>query len=505
MRIGKIPTLYFWTAVLTVGTGGAPALPAQSHLVLPRIAVLPLEHAVGNAAAPDLGFGLAAEVTHWLFYVPGIVVRPMNASADSGREPEDLERLARELDVNYLLTGTLRGSATHYEVEYRLHRWTGGAEVIPVRVSVPAEELSHLPFRTAEAVVETLPIQKDSVKSRFFKGMLPSSSSYLVFLKALSSTPKTDEEKEQRLRALETVAQQSDYPPMVALLGRLYLDRAGEIGGRGPYYPLAEETLKRAFELDPDFPPARELLASLFAKRGRSERTVALMQEGLVGHPTYPGFHKTLGYVLRYGGLMDESIGAYRRAQELDGSLTNLVSTQDQITKSFIYRGDYEKALASHRKMLKTLERMRRGPNEKQIFYKGVIHLYAGEKAQAVECFQRAAHLEPHSVWTTFGQAYQGMADGDRERVTDIMERLEQRIVVDGERHYRLVHFCAFLGRKDAALEHLQTSIKSGFFNSPYIRNDPLLASLQDLPRFGELLRTAEERHLAFRELILEQ
>jgi tetratricopeptide (TPR) repeat protein len=229
------------------------------------------------------------------------------------------------------------------------------------------------------------------------------------------------------------------------------------------------------------------------------------MQKGLVRHPTYPGFHKTLGYVLRYGGLMDESIAAYQRAQELDGSLENLVSTQDQITKSFIYQRDYEKAIASHRKMLNTLERMQKGPNEKQIFYEGVIHLYAGKKSQAVECFQRATRLEPDSVWSTFGQAYRGMAEGDENRVTDIVERLEQRVVVDGERHYRLVHFCAFLGRSDAALEHLQTSIESGFFNSPYIRNDPLTASLRDHTRFKELLQTAEEKHNPFRKLFSEQ
>ncbi len=488
MRIGKIPTVTFWTAVLTVVAGGTPALPAQSHPVLPRIAVLPLEHADGNAAGPDLGFGLAAEVTHWLFYVPGIIVRPMSAVTDSRRKPGDLESLARELDVNHLLTGTLRVSASHYDVEYRLHRWTG--------------EVSHLP---SDARSLKPSIEKDSEKSRFSKGMLPSSSSYLVFLKALSSIPKTDDEKEQRLRALETVARQSDYPPMVALLGRLYLDRAGEIGGRGPYYPLAEETLKRAFELDPDFPPARELLASLIAKRGRSERTVALMQEGLVRHPTYAGFHKTLGYVLRYGGLMDESIAAYQRAQELDGSFANLVSTQDQITKSFIYQGDYEKAIASHRKMLSTLERMQQGPDEKQIFYEGVIHLYAGQKEQAAECFERAADLDPDSVWTTFGLAYHGMTEGDKNRVTEIVERLERRVVVDGERHYRLVHFCAFLGRAEKALEHLQTSIESGFFNSPYIRNDPFWVSLYDLLRFKELLRAAEGKHKTFRKLFSEQ
>ena len=64
--------------------------------------------------------------------------------------------------------------------------------------------------------------------------------------------------------------------------------------------------------------------------------------------------------------------------QELDGSLEHLVSSQDQITKSLIYLGDYEGALASHRRVEEYLNRLGRSPNEKQFFYVGVIHLYSG-------------------------------------------------------------------------------------------------------------------------------
>ncbi len=101
-----------------------------------------------------------------------------------------------------------------------------------------------------------------------------------------------------------------------------------------------------------------------------------------------------------------------------------------------------------------------------------------------------------------FGQAYEGMATGDRDRVTEILDRLEQRVVVDGERHYRLVHFAAFLEQPERTVEHLEAAIKGGFFNAPYIAIDPMTASLQSLPQFQELLEEAEERHGAFRKLM---
>ena len=56
----------------------------------------------------------------------------------------------------------------------------------------------------------------------------------------------------------------------------------------------------------------------------------------------------TLGYVLRYAGLMEESMASYRRSQELDSTAGNLVSAQDQITKSLIYLGDYDAARDGH-------------------------------------------------------------------------------------------------------------------------------------------------------------
>jgi tetratricopeptide (TPR) repeat protein len=288
----------------------------------------------------------------------------------------------------------------------------------------------------------------------------------------------------------------------LTLLGRLYLDRAGEVGGRGLEYDLAEKMLEKALALAPDSPPTRHLLSSLCAKRGRPERTVTLIREGLAAHPFYAGFHTTLGYVLRYAGLMNESMAAYRRAQQLDAGLESLVSTQGQITKSLIYQGDYANAAVSHRQMLEHLARIQRAPNEKQVFYEGVIHLYAGDRTRAIECFRAATAIDPDSVWTVFGRAYQAMLQNDRGRVADIVEGLEQRVVVDGERRYRLVHFCAFLGRRDAALEHLKTAIEGGFFNAPYIGEDPLLDSLRAHPRFARLLEKAKARQSAFRRLL---
>ena len=293
-----------------------------------------------------------------------------------------------------------------------------------------------------------------------------------------------------------------DSPELAYGLGSTYLDLAGLLGGRSPYYDLATVELQRAFELSPDEPPIRAKLASLFAKLGRSEESVELLVAGLAQHPDYAPFHHTLGYVLRYAGLMDESMEGYRRSRELDSSPANRISAQDQITKSLIYQGRYDEALDSHRRMLAVGAEAGRPVDEKQWFYEGVIHLYRGDVDSAVDAFRSGRALDPGSVWTTFGRAYEGMALGDKSAVESVLKELENREVVDGERHYRLVHFAAFLGDVERGAAHLRKSTEGGFFNGPYLADDPWTAVLRGSTEVDGLIESARRRGEAVRKLL---
>ena len=427
-----------------------------------RVAVVTFE----GDAEPYLREGLAAEVAHWLYRLPDVVVQDVPGPG-----------------TDVVLTGRLRVTKDRAAVDVLLSTFDGDKEVFAETLAHSRQHLAALPRQIASHVAGSLsPAELPALETV---------EAYDAYLKALVSESPVE---------TGLAFGHSSYPPAVTLVGSAYLARAGEVGGRGPYYDKAAQALTRAFELDALYPPAREKLASYYAKRGRSEKTLELMLEGRKHHPAWPGFEKTIGYVLRYAGHMEESIRAYKRAQKLDPGLENLVSTQDQITKSYIYMGRYEEALASHRKVLHVLEELGRPANEKQAFYEGVIHLYASDPASAVACFDAGAATDADSVWTTFGRGYRGIALDDRESVEEVLDALERRVVVDGERHYRLVHFAAYLGRVDAALRHLEASIGSGFFNAPYIRNDPLVRPLHGNPRFSALIDEAFARHRAFAE-----
>jgi tetratricopeptide (TPR) repeat protein len=389
------------------------------------------------------------------------------------------ERLAADVVVWVDVAGTPTQPVARYSIES-----SRGQERRAQELRVTDNDLTSVPRRIAEDVLER----------RLSSWPLPAPGAYLQFLRTLGRDPAAlvDEPLSPDLE---------HYPPAMTELGRVYLDLAGRSSGTEQYYDRAEQILRRAVQLDARYPPSRQLLASYLAKHGQSEESVTLLQEGLSTHPNYPGYYDQLGYVLRYAGQMDRSLENYRRSQALDGSLETLVSSQDQITKSLIYLGRYQEAMSSHLRMESFMNRAGSTPDEKAWFYKGIIHLYSGEGGQAAEAFRRGEVLDATSVWTTFGRGYAGMANGDRDPVAKALDTLERLVVVDGERHYRLVHFACFLGEYDRALAHLATSIRGGFFNAPYIAGDPLTTALRSRPRFVELLSEADTRHTAFRRL----
>lgn len=258
--------------------------------------------------------------------------------------------------------------------------------------------------------------------------------------------------------------------------------------------------LEESVRLDRTFAPALAALASLYAKTGRAEESAALLRKALKIYPDSPIFYSSLGYVYRYAGLLDESIELYRKSQTFDQSLANLIDTEEQITKSLIYKGDYTAALASHERIAELYKQAKLPHDHKELFYAGVIHFYLKNYREAGIFFDRAAEIDGKSIWSLFGQTYKTAASGRSESLFEKTRQLETLDIIDGERRYRLAHFYALGGERADALRSLQKAIENGFFNYPYISRDALLANISQTSEFQDLIGIAKKRHDVFKQ-----
>lgn len=467
-----------------------------------KLAILPLHCVRMDSESEFLGFAITDQIIEKLFYIKGVVVRPSDAVRKYGSSKFDLQEVARELDVEYIITGNYQKDGDRLQIDIRLIKYISGEEVIwEHSLEVRNADIYTVPNSICKKIIKGLKLHLSLEENRRLMKDIPRDPlAYEHYLRAIAIKPSKAADWTCRIQLLKkSIKLDPTFAPAFADLGYTYLQYAGKVGGRGGYYGLAERTLRRAFRMNGELPQAFSYLSSLYAKTGKSEESVELLQNALNIYPNIPSFYSGLGYIFRYAGLMDESIKLYKLSQRLDSSFQNLVSAQSQITKSFIYQKKYKTALASHEKMMHYLRQNQKPADEKKLFYGGVIYFYSKKRERAIALFDSAFNVDKSSIWSTFGQAYKEASLGNDERVLNIAERLEERNIVDGERRYRLVHFYALIGKKEDALRNLKKSIESGFFNFPYISNDPFLDNIRGTKEFKNLLAQAKRRHQAFK------
>ncbi len=466
-----------------------------------KIAVLPLSSVNTDPAYQYVGKGLTHEVITKMYYLKGIVVRSYGSVKDLQLSGLEQDVIAHQLDIDYLLKGNyttgndsliLDLELIHLPVENTI--WTKHCEV-------SMASLFTLPEKVTREIVPEMGIKtdRDGIKKLTLDTSLDPNA-YQLYLKAVAADPKTPEDWMDCIKLLErSIELDSLYAPSWTGFGHAYMEYSGLVGGRKGLYTQAEHSLVKALEVNSDLPQAIEYLGLLYAKIGKPEKAIDLLSEGAGKYPNYPGFYSGLGYVNRYAGQMDESILAYRRSQALDSGLNNLVRCQMQILKSQIYKGDYSTAKQSFGSVCANLRTLGEKPDEKQLFYAGVIHLYMKDTVEAIALFDSAYAVNPESVWTTFGQAYKALLENNREKLLETAEELESRDIVDGERRYRMVHFYTLGEKKNEALKHLKISVEGGFFNYPYISSDPLTVNLREKVEFRDIAELANRRYKAFK------
>lgn len=409
--------------------------------------------------------------------------------------------VAREADAAVVVSCSVERSASGWVA--RALVWRADRPHMDTVDEIHAATLVELPVALAAAcvpmILERTAVSSDATPSQRRSVQGPADRWFERFLMVASGEPDPANGA-AGLAALEQLDREwPREPDLLVRLGRAYLDRAGtdRVNGR-PLYDAAHRVLRAALEIDPVHPGGLDVMAALYTKTGHAEESAALLKRALEIYPASAVYWSGLGYSLRYAGMTEGSIAAYRRSQQLDRRLEQRVESEGQIAKGLVQLGRYEEAEAAQRHVFEAVAALGRTPDEKMLFYDGLIKLYRGNRENAQRQFA-ASRRVAHTLWSEFAEGYRLALSGSRGAVAAIARRLEQEAIVDGERRYRLVHLFTLSGDREAALQHLASAIKAGFFNAPYFATDPLIEPLRGHAAFKGIADMAWERHNAFR------
>jgi DNA-binding winged helix-turn-helix (wHTH) protein/TolB-like protein len=463
---------------------------AKEPPLAPRsLAILPLRNLGQDSSSDFLGLSLADVLITKLSYLSSLSVRPSAAIEKYRGKTIDLQRVATDLKVDTVLTGSFIRDDDKLRITYQLVDVKTERILGQGVIDLKYDDLLTVQDKVASQLVSQLQLRLLPSEAERMKPENPESPlAYEYFLQGL------DFYGQRKFPLAITMLEKSTeidatYAPAWVYLGASYnSDAAFELGGRDEYR-RAQAAYERALAIQPSLLDAQIFLANLLVDTGKVEQAVPLLREALKTNGNYAAAHWELGYAYRFAGMLDESLAECERARQLDPFL---VKANGSVLNTYLYLGQYRKFLES----------LPVDDSSFVLFYRGFGEFHEKEFDQATKDFDRAYELDPN-LYTGIGKALSDSIQRRKQNGLDLLNGLERKItergVGDPEATYKIAEAYDVLGDKTSALRSLRTSVESGFFGYPYIAKDPLLSDLHTEPEFAQILNKARRRYEAFK------
>ena len=473
----------------------------DSNNDLTKMAILPFTNIRQDKDNDFLGFALSDEIINQLGYLKSIVVRPAGSVRKYQGNQADLNQVGSDLDVQLVLTGSYLREGDELRLSTELIDLKKNERLWNKTVQVPYDNVFKIQKDISDDIVDGLKYELEPDE----KTLLNNDSNvdpiaYDYYLRSKSG------EKIEELTFLQNIEYEFDLIDKATKIDPKFGDawsvkgRKANILGRSginpaKYNKIAFESHSNAIDLSPNSFPTIIRSSGYFAENGNVEKSTEMLLNGMKkSGGSVAGLYSSMGYILRYAGLMDESIGVYQKSLDLDKTELTEQQRLVQVGKSYIYQKKYTKAKKIFGTAVKIISKHYK-PISDQEFYQAMPYIYLNQTDEAIVYLENVIDNHKTGTWVLISKAYLSLLKGDLINGLEHVSSLEKMGITDSEMKYRLVHFYVMLNDETKALNSLEKAIDAGFFNHSYIESDPLTKSIHNNPRFKQIVDKSKLRH----------
>jgi DNA-binding winged helix-turn-helix (wHTH) protein/tetratricopeptide (TPR) repeat protein len=448
---------------------------------LTSVAVMRFENAAVDTSLDYLSLALSDETATLLTKSQGLAVRPLGYV--DGANP--LAR-ARERGVDHIVSGRYYlENDKQLSLAIEAQQVRQERVVWRTRITVPAGDLLAMRARISEGVRQ---------------GLLPALGAHAVA--TLGSTPVHDEAYQLYLRSLalpqqpkpneraieileQAVMLEPGFAPAWHALGLRYYDYGTWWAGGAPARQKSLAAHRKALELDPEFISAARNIVTHRAEAGDLE--VAYLEARQLLEHFGPGAdtHFTIGYVYKYGGLLDDSQRHCELARAHDRQNPRLRSC----AYSYLYAG----------KLSRVMEYLMLDEGSYFVHWGMVLYyLRLNDREAALRVTRQAADEPTRALMEPCLEGVRGVVLDDA--ATRFVQHWQQS--GDPEAHYALAPMLSFCGRPQDALRLVERAVDGGHCSYPALNQDPIWAGLRGDPEFQRIRVKAMACQDRFRRMV---
>ncbi len=301
-----------------------PAEPAEP-LALPHkpsIAVLPFQNMSGDPEQDYFAEGLTEDIITGLSRQQWFFVIARNSSFTYKGEAVDVREVASQLGVRYVLEGSVRKSASRVRVTGQLIDATLGNHLWADRYDRELSDIFALQDEITNRVIGSVGPQILLAEAARVRRKPPQSiDAWDLVLQALPHMWRMTTQDHHRAQELlrEAIALDPDYANAHALLGWTYISLFN-LDTRTPIHEFTDLALdagQKAVILDDQDPWGHLVLGLGHARRRRPEPALMHLTTAIELNPSFALGHAGLGYALAAGGHPEHGLEALERAHRL--------------------------------------------------------------------------------------------------------------------------------------------------------------------------------------------
>lgn len=310
--------------------GGEVALPDGTETVgrtvapdKPSIAVLPFANTSGDPEHEVFSDGIAEDIITTLSKIPRVLVIARNSSFRFKGQSGDPVAVARELNVRYVVEGSVRRAGNRIRVTAELIDGSSGRNVWGERYDRELADIFDLQDDLTKEIVTALRLNlTDGERARVWSRATNNVEAWSLATEgmdlAFRATP-TDNVNARRMfeKAFEL---DPDYVIALVWVGwtHWFDVRFGYTESPERSLELADDVTRKAMELDPAEAYVHGLRAAVFALHMRFEDAIVAGRQALNGYPNDAWLHAVLARVLIAAGRASEGERVISDAMRLD-------------------------------------------------------------------------------------------------------------------------------------------------------------------------------------------
>jgi TolB-like protein/class 3 adenylate cyclase len=309
--------------VYGVRLNDAPACQTLVKRDKPSIAVLPFQNMSGDLEQEYFADGIVEDIITSLSKVRQLFVIARNSTFAYKNKPVDIKQVARELNVQYVLEGSVRRSGDRLRLTAQLIEAVTGSHVWAERYDRPIHDVFDVQDEITKEIVLALSVElTDGERALVFGRSTRSLEAWLEAMRGFDhwaeGSPKGI--REARAHFERAVSIDPNYTIAWAFIGWTHYTEVRFGFSADPRASLAKaaELAEKCIAMSPGDPQAHGIRAGVWVVQGRFEDAVRECEIAIAGAPSDAYLWCVFGRVLICAGDAARGEQAMREAMQLN-------------------------------------------------------------------------------------------------------------------------------------------------------------------------------------------